>query len=93
MKQIEDAIPYAAKDCFEYEIEDVIQHKPMGPRRTAAGLRNKSEYEFKILWKDIPLGADNPSWEPWTNETIRLCKPYQDYLQRPEVLAMLGDKF
>jgi hypothetical protein len=65
----------------------------MGPRRTAAGLRNKSEYEFKILWKDIPLGADNPSWEPWTNETIRLCKPYQDYLQRPEVLAMLGDKF
>jgi hypothetical protein len=93
MTQVEDAIPYAAKDNFEYEIEDIMRHRPTGPRRTATGLRNKSDYEFKILWKDIPLGPDNPSWEPWTNETIRLCSQYQDYVKRPEVVAMLGDKF
>jgi hypothetical protein len=93
MQQVDDAIPFAAKDSFEYEIEDVIHHRPTGPRRTTAGLRSKSEYEFKILWKDIPLGPDNPSWEPYTNETIRLCAQDQNYVKRPEVVAMLGDKF
>jgi transposase InsO family protein len=93
MKQVEDAIPYATKDCFEYEIEEVIQHKPQGPRRTSAGMRNKSDYEFKILWKDIPLGLDNPSWEPWTNESMRNCQAYQEYIRRPDVAATLGDKF
>jgi transposase InsO family protein len=93
MSQVEDAIPYAAKDNFEYEIEDVMQHLPAGPRRTAAGLRNKNDYEFKILWKDIPLGPDNPSWEPWSNESMRACKPYQDYIARPEVVAALGSRF
>jgi hypothetical protein len=93
MQQIEDAIPYAAKDCFEYEIEDVMQHRPAGPRRTAAGLRSKSDYEFKILWKDIPLGLDNPSWEPWTNESMRNCQAYQEYIRRSDVAAALGDKF
>jgi hypothetical protein len=93
MKKVEDAIPYAAKDCFEYEIEEIIQHKPAGPRRTATGLRNKSDYEFRVLWKDIPLGDDNPSWEPWSNESMRSCMPYSEYLKRPEVAAALGDKF
>jgi transposase InsO family protein len=93
ISQVEDAIPYAAKDSFEYEIEDVMQHLPAGPRRTAAGLRNKNDYEFKILWKDLPLGPDNPSWEPWSNESMRLCKPYQDYITRPDVIAALGSKF
>jgi hypothetical protein len=73
MQQIDDAIPFAAKDSFEYEVEEIMQHAPTGPRRTASGLKNKNEYEFRVLWKDIPHGADNPSWEPWTNESIRSC--------------------
>jgi hypothetical protein len=93
MQQVEDAIPYAAKDCFEYEVEAVMQHIPTGPRRTAAGLKNKNDYEFRVLWKDIPLGLDNPSWEPYTNESFRQCAAYQDYIKRPEVVAALGDKF
>jgi transposase InsO family protein len=93
MQQVDDAIPYAAKDCFEYEIEDIIQHTPAGPRRTATGLRSKSDYEFRVLWKDIPLGPDNPSWEPWTNESIRSCAPYLAYVQRPDIIASLGTKF
>lgn len=93
MQQVEDAIPYAAKDCFEYEIEAIMQHTPSGPRRTAAGLRSKNEYEFRVLWKDIPLGADNPSWEPYSNESMRQCTAYQEYIKRPEIVAVLGEKF
>jgi transposase InsO family protein len=93
MQKIDEAIPFAAKDCFEYEVEEIMQHAPAGPRRTASGLRNKNEYEFRILWKDIPLGADNPSWEPWSNESIRSCERYQAYIQRPDVIATLGAKF
>ena len=93
MRQVEDAIPYAAKDSFEYEIEAIMQHTPAGPRRTASGLRNKNEFEFKVLWKDIPIGPDNPSWEPYSNESMRQCAPYQEYLRRPEVAADLGANF
>jgi transposase InsO family protein len=93
MKQVEDAIPYAAKDNFEYEIEAIMQHIPSGPRKTASGTRSKSEYEFKVLWKDIPLGIDNPSWEPYSNESMRKCAPYIEYVKRPEIAAALGDKF
>jgi transposase InsO family protein len=93
MKQIEDAIPYAAKDSFEYEIEAIMQHTPTGPRKTAAGLRSKNEYEFKVLWKDIPIGPDNPSWEPYSNDSMRQCAPYQEYIRRPEIAAALGSNF
>ena len=93
MQQIDDAIPFAAKDSFEYEVEEIMQHAPAGPRKTASGLRNKNEYEFRVLWKDIPLGADNPSWEPWTNDSIRSCERYLAYVQRPDVIAALGANF
>jgi hypothetical protein len=93
LSKIEDAIPYAAKDNFEYEIETVLDHLPAGPRRTDTGLRNKKDYEFKCLWKDIPLGPDNPSWEPWTNESMRSCEAYQDYIQQSHIIAELGAKF
>jgi hypothetical protein len=48
MQKIDEAIPFAAKDCFEYEVEEIMQHAPAGPRRTASGLRNKNEYEFRV---------------------------------------------
>jgi hypothetical protein len=93
MKQVEDAIPYAAKDNFEYEIEAIMSHLPLGPRRTSAGLRNKSDYEFKCLWKDLPLGEDNPSWEPWTNDSMRQCEAYLEYTKQQHIIDQLGEKF
>jgi transposase InsO family protein len=93
MKQVEDALPYAAKDNFEYEIESVIGHRPQGPRRTSAGLRNKSDYEFRCLWKDLPLGEDNPNWEPWDNSSMRQCEAYIEYVQQQHIIDQLGDKF
>jgi transposase InsO family protein len=93
MKQVEDAIPYAAKDNFEYEIEAIMSHQPLGPRKTSTGLRNKSEYEFKCLWKDLPLGEDNPSWEPWSNDSMRQCEAYLDYTKQQHIIDQLGAKF
>ena len=93
MKQVEDAIPYAAKDNFEYEIEAVMSHQPSGPRRTSTGLRNKSEYEFRCLWKDLPLGEDNPSWEPWSNDSMRQCEAYIEYTKQQHIIDQLGEKF
>jgi len=93
LKSVEDAIPYAAKDNFEYEIEAILMHLPSGPRRTAAGLRNKNEYEFQCQWKDIPLGPDNPSWEPYSNESVRTCEAYKEYIAQANVKAELGSNF
>jgi len=93
LKTVEDALPYAAKDNFEYEIETILLHTPAGPRRTKEGLRNKGLYEFHCLWKDIPLGPDNPSWEPWTNESMRSCEAYREYIDQPHIKAELGANF
>ena len=94
LKNVEDALPYASKDSFEYEIEEIMSHRPTGPRKTADGkLRNKRDYEFRCLWKDLPLGLDNPSWEPYTNDSIRTCEAYKIYVAQPHVIASLGANF
>jgi hypothetical protein len=93
MKKIEDAIPYAAKDYFEYEIAEVLAHRPTGPRKVNGILRPKSEFEFKCLWKDIELGDQNPSWEPWTNSSMRSCEAYQIYTSTPAFATAYGQNF
>ena len=93
LKDVEDALPYASKDSFEYEIEEILSHQPTGPRKVDGKLRNKRDYEFRCLWKDLPLGLDNPSWEPYTNETLRSCEAYKNYVAQPHVVASLGANF
>jgi transposase InsO family protein len=93
LSTIEQAIPYAAKDSFEYEIAEVLAHRPIGPRRQQGQLRAKNTYEFQCLWKDLDVNEDNPSWEPWTNESMRSCEAYLIYTQRPDVEAELGKNF
>ena len=93
MQRIEEAIPYAAKDSFEYEIAEIIDHRPAGPRKVNGTLRPKSEYEFKCLWKDIELNDENPSWEPWTNSSMRSCDAYRAYTRTPAFTAACGQNF
>ena len=93
MTKIEDAIPYAAKDSFEYEIAEILTHRPLGPRRVAGTLRPKSDYEFQCLWKDIELSDENPSWEPWTNASLRTCEAYLQYTEDAAFTAIYGRKF
>ena len=93
MTKIEDAIPYAAKDSFEYEISEILAHRPTGPRKIDGVLRPKSDFHFQCLWKDIELSEENPSWEPWTNSSMRSCEAYQEYTSTPAFVAAYGSKF
>ena len=86
--KVEDAIKYAAGDNFEYEIEAILDHEPKGKRQRKA----KSTYSFQVLWKG-ERSEDNPSWEPYTNESLRTSQPFIDYCRRSDVLADLGADF
>jgi hypothetical protein len=93
MTSLEQAIPYASQDLFEYEISEILSHRPAGPRKQNGQPRPKSEYEFQCLWKDLELSPENPSWEPWTNTSLRSCEAYKEYLQKPSVIRELGSNF
>ena len=93
--RIEDALPIAALDNFEYSVERILQHRPAGKRKAGKGkTRAKKDYEFEVLWADLPLeDGENPSWEPWTNSSLRSCEAYKAYCNLPEVVAELGVDF
>jgi hypothetical protein len=56
-------------------------------------LRPKSDYEFQCLWKDLELSDENPSWEPWTNASMRTCEAYQIYTSDPAFIRLNGQNF
>jgi transposase InsO family protein len=86
---LEEAIPIAAADNFEYEIEAILDHRPRGERKR----KRKDTYEFQVLWRGIERSEDNPSWEPWANESLRASEPMQRYCERSDVQAELGRDF
>jgi hypothetical protein len=88
-EKVEDAIKWAASDNFEYEIEAVLDHRPRGERKR----KRKDTYEFQVLWRGIDLSEDNPSWEPYGNESLRASEPFVQYCRRADVLAELGRDF
>ena len=54
----EDAVPYAAMDSWEWEVEKVTAHFPAGPRKAKGKrMRAKREYEFEVWWKHCPPGG------------------------------------
>ena len=86
--KVEEAIRYAACDNFEYEIEAILDHEPKGKRQR----KSKNTYSFQVLWKG-ERNEDNPSWEPFTNGSLRTSQPFIDYCRRSDVLADLGADF
>ena len=94
LRSIEEAIPVAAKDSFEYVIGEILAHRPLGPRKPPGGrLRPKKDYDFQVLWRDFPLGDDNPTWEPWENASLRSSEPFKEYCARPDLEEQLGADF
>jgi hypothetical protein len=92
LSDVDSWLPLAAQDNFEYVIGDVVAHRP---ERRLPGKRRqpKSDFEFLVRWADLPEGEDNPSWEPWDNQSLRESAPYAAYLSRPEVREALGADF
>jgi transposase InsO family protein len=93
MSDVDDWLPLAAQDNFEYVIKEVVAHRPATRAQSGRKKRPKSDFEFQVLWADLPEGEDNPTWEPWANQSLRESEPYKTYLQRPEVVSKLGADF
>ncbi len=89
LAKVEDAIPIAAADNFEYVIEAILDHRPRGERKR----RSKNTYEFQVLWQGLERNKDNPSWEPYANESLIASEPMEKYCARSEVVAELGRDF
>jgi len=86
---LEEAIPVAAADNFEYEIEAILDHQPRGERKR----KRRDTYQFQVLWRGIERSEDNPSWEPYANESLRASEPLAAYCRRSDVQAELGKDF
>ena len=95
-RDVSDAIPISLKDSWTYMVESIVEHKPVGPRRTRGGsLRKKSMYSFKVKYALLPesveIGEENPCWQPWENcEHLSALKIY---CQKPDVHRELGKDF
>jgi hypothetical protein len=88
-EKLDEAIEYAAADNFEYVIEEILDHRPRGERKR----KRKDGYEFQVLWSGIERSEDNPSWEPYGNESLRASEPFARYCKRSDVQVELGKDF
>jgi transposase InsO family protein len=93
MADVNDWLPLAAQDNFEYVVEAVLSHRPATRSTGSRKKRPKSDFSFLVRWADLPEGDENPSWEPWTNQSLRESAPYAAYLAEPSVAAALGQDF
>ena len=87
--ELDKAIEYAAADNFEYVIEDILDHRPRGERKR----KRRDAYEFQVLWAGVERSEDNPSWEPYANESLRASEPFARYVRRADIQVELGKDF
>jgi hypothetical protein len=92
-QNVEAALPIAALDNFEYQVEEILEHRPLKRSSVKGKKIPKKDFEFLVRWADLPVDEENPSWEPWSNSSLRSCEAYEAYCARPEVVAQLGADF
>ena len=92
-QNVEAALPIAALDNFEYQVEEILEHRPLKRSSVKGKKIPKKDFEFLVRWADLPVDEENPSWEPWSNSSLRSCEAYEAYCARPEVMAQLGADF
>jgi hypothetical protein len=93
MTEVNDWLPLAAQDNFEYVVAEVQAHRPATRAQAGRRKRPKSDFEFLVFWAELPEGDENPTWEPWSNQSLRESAPYAKYLARSDVVAALGGDF
>jgi hypothetical protein len=93
MTDVNDWLPLAAQGNFEYVVEAVLSHRPATRSTGSRKKRPKSDFSFLVRWADLPEGDENPSWEPWANQSLRESAPFAAYLAQPSVAAALGSDF
>jgi hypothetical protein len=94
-REVHEAAPYALQDEWTYQVEQILDHRPAGPRRVNSKLRPKHRYEFLTKYKHIPLsqeeGEENPSWQPWSH--VKHLQALSHYCSKPDIIAQLGNDF
>jgi hypothetical protein len=87
----EDLAAVAERDDWDYSLDSILEHRPIGPRKRRA----KSSYEFLVLYKYLERstepGQENPCWQPY--QAVAHTEALQHYCERPEVLRQLGSSF
>ena len=91
--KVDDWLPLAAQDNFEYVVDEVVAHRPATRSSAGRKRRPKSEFEFLVRWADLPEGEDNPTWEPWSNQSMRESAPFAAYLAQSDVQEARGADF
>jgi hypothetical protein len=91
--EVDNWLPLAAQDNFEYVIAEICGHRPEKRSQQGKRKRPKADFEFLVRWADLPEGDDNPTWEPWSNQSMRESAPYAAYLAQSDVQAALGADF
>jgi hypothetical protein len=90
---VEAVLPAAALDNFEYRVDEVLAHRPRSRTLSKGKKLPKKDFEFLVRWADLPEDEENPSWEPWSNSSLRSCEAYEKYCARLEVIEQLGADF
>jgi hypothetical protein len=79
---LQDLQQLAALDKEEYEVEEVLDHRPPGLRR-AKGVKPQ-DYWFKVKWAGFSESEN--SWEPYAN--LKDLEPLSDYLAKFPTLLL-----
>jgi hypothetical protein len=87
----EDLAAVAERDDWDYSLDSILEHRPLGLRKRRA----KTSYEFLVLYKYLERstepGQENPCWQPY--QAVAHTEALQRYCERPEVVSQLGQNF
>lgn len=79
---LQDLQQLAALDKEEYEVEEILEHRPPGPTRPK-GVKPQ-DYWFKVKWAGF--SEQENSWEPYAN--LKDLEPLSDYLTKFPLLQL-----
>ncbi len=87
----EDLSAVAERDDWDYTLDSILQHRPVGRRVR----KPKSSYEFLVLYKYLERstepGQENPCWQPY--QAVAHTEALQRYCELPDVISQLGSNF
>jgi hypothetical protein len=87
----EDLAAVAERDDWDYSLDSILEHRPLGQRKRRA----KSSYEFLVLYKYLERstepGQENPCWQPY--QAVAHTEALQRYCERADVVSQLGQNF
>ena len=79
---LQDMRQIAALDKEEYEVGEILEHRPPGPTQLKG--TKPTDYWFKVKWAGFT--EEENSWEPYSN--LKDLEPLREYLQKFPKLSL-----